>query len=125
MKVKDFSLVLGGGVARGFIHIGVWKYLQEHNLIPSEVVGSSAGAIIGAGISLGMSWQELQEIGIQFNKRKIKILDPHIGSGLIGGKKIRSFFHECFGDVTFQELSIPLKVTAVDVEEETLRIFQE
>ena len=43
----DFTLVLGGGGARGLAHIGVLKVLEKEGLIPRLIVGTSMGAIIG------------------------------------------------------------------------------
>ena len=50
-----FTLALGGGGARGWAHIGVARALEAHGLHPSRVVGTSMGAIIGAGIASGRS----------------------------------------------------------------------
>jgi len=47
-KVIPFTLVLGGGGARGLAHIGVLKSFEKINLIPSLIVGTSMGAVIGA-----------------------------------------------------------------------------
>jgi NTE family protein len=46
-KVIPFTLVLGGGGARGLAHIGVLKALEKINLLPSLIVGTSMGAVIG------------------------------------------------------------------------------
>jgi NTE family protein len=46
-KVIPFTLALGGGGARGFAHIGVLKALEKIDLIPSLIVGTSMGAVIG------------------------------------------------------------------------------
>jgi len=43
-----FGLALGGGAAKGFAHLGVLKVLEEANLIPDIIVGTSMGALIGA-----------------------------------------------------------------------------
>ncbi len=47
-KIKKFTLVLGGGGARGLAHIGVLRSLEKYNYIPSLIVGTSMGAVIGA-----------------------------------------------------------------------------
>ncbi len=43
-----FGLALGGGAAKGFAHLGVLKVLEEANLIPDLIVGTSMGALVGA-----------------------------------------------------------------------------
>ena len=47
-KVKPFTLVLGGGGARGLAHIGVLRSLEKNHLVPSLIVGTSMGALVGA-----------------------------------------------------------------------------
>src|SRR5918992_4599550 len=53
-----FTLALGGGGARGWAHIGVARALEEANLRPSLIVGTSMGALVGAGLAAGYdSWR--------------------------------------------------------------------
>jgi len=58
---RGFTLALGGGGARGWAHIGVARALEERGLRPRRVVGTSMGAIIGAGIAAGRSADEMEE----------------------------------------------------------------
>ncbi len=46
-RSRGFSLVLGGGGARGLAHIGVLRVLEREGLLPGLLVGTSMGAIIG------------------------------------------------------------------------------
>jgi NTE family protein len=46
-KVRPFTLVLGGGAARGLAHIGILKALEKIGFIPSLIVGTSMGAVVG------------------------------------------------------------------------------
>jgi NTE family protein len=56
-----FTLVLGGGGARGLAHIGVLKVLESEGMVPSLIVGSSMGAIIGGMYSQLQDSSEVQE----------------------------------------------------------------
>jgi len=47
-KVIPFTLVLGGGGARGLAHIGILRALEKNDFIPSLIVGTSMGALVGA-----------------------------------------------------------------------------
>lgn len=47
-KREGFVLALGGGGGRGLAHLGVLEVLDEHNLRPSAIVGTSIGALFGA-----------------------------------------------------------------------------
>lgn len=62
MKKTPISLVLSGGGARGFAHLGVVKALLEHQYEIQEIVGTSAGAIAGAMIASGHSPEEALRI---------------------------------------------------------------
>jgi NTE family protein len=55
-----FTLALGGGGARGWAHIGVARALEAQGLHPARVVGTSMGAIIGAGIAAGHSAAQME-----------------------------------------------------------------
>ncbi len=53
------ALVLSGGAARGFAHVGVIKALEANGLKPDLVVGTSAGALVGALYASGLTTDEL------------------------------------------------------------------
>ena len=54
-------LVLSGGGAKGLAHIGVIKALEEQNIRPDCVVGTSAGALIGGLYASGMDAKEVEK----------------------------------------------------------------
>lgn len=56
------GLVLGGGGARGFAHIGVIETLEEAGIRPDFIAGTSMGAVVGALYAAGYSPQELRQI---------------------------------------------------------------
>lgn len=56
---EPVALVLSGGSARGFAHVGVLEVLEENGLRPDIVVGSSAGALVGALYAGGLPAKEL------------------------------------------------------------------
>lgn len=69
---KPLSLALGAGGVRGFAHIGVLEALVEHGFTISEIVGSSAGAIIGAFYAaVGLSLPELRAFGLNLTSRHL------------------------------------------------------
>jgi hypothetical protein len=55
------ALVLGGGAARGFAHIGVIKALESQGIVPDIVVGTSAGSLVGALYAAGNNGFALQK----------------------------------------------------------------
>ncbi len=69
---KPLSLALGAGGVRGFAHIGVLEALAERGFSISEIVGSSAGAIIGAFYAaVGLSLPELRAFGLNLTSQHL------------------------------------------------------
>src|SRR5439155_1527560 len=67
----QFTLVLGGGGMKGVAHVGVLQALTERGLVPSQIVGSSVGALVGAAWSAGKSIAELHEIAVALVRKDI------------------------------------------------------
>jgi NTE family protein len=58
----SFGLVLSGGGARGFAHIGILKVLEEEGLRPDYITGTSMGSIIGGLYAIGYSAAQIEEM---------------------------------------------------------------
>lgn len=84
------ALVLGGGGAKGFAHIGVIRALETHHIKPDLVVGTSSGAIVGALYASGKSANELTQIALKMEHQDLLDIHPS-KQGLIEGKKLRDF----------------------------------
>lgn len=59
---KPIGLALSGGAAKGFAHLGVLQAMEEKNLKPDFISGSSAGAIVAAFYSDGYKPYEILKI---------------------------------------------------------------
>src|SRR5215469_15541114 len=70
-KPAAIGLALGGGFARGIVHIGVLKTLEAENIRVSYVAGTSVGALIGAAYCSGVSPAELEEIAVRVRFRDL------------------------------------------------------
>jgi len=116
------GLVLGGGGARGFAHIGVLKSLEKRGLEPVAIAGCSMGGIVGALIAAGYGHQGILDIVTEI--KPWKLLDVGKMGALIGGSGMAHEMGKYLPD-TFEELKIPLAVTAVDLQEGKLVIFTE
>jgi NTE family protein len=55
-------LALGGGAARGFAHIGVLEWLEEHRIPVDAVVGTSMGGLVGGAYAMGMPPHEIRAL---------------------------------------------------------------
>lgn len=56
------ALVLEGGGALGFAHIGVLDYLEKHHIPVDLVVGTSVGGLVGGLYAVGESPAEIREL---------------------------------------------------------------
>ena len=59
--LKKIGLALSGGGTKGIAQAGVLKFLKEQNMHPTEIAGTSAGAIVGAMYSWGKTPDEILE----------------------------------------------------------------
>jgi len=112
-KCSGIGLALGGGFARGIAHIGVIKVLEEENIPIQFVAGTSVGALIGAAYCSGICCDELEEIALQVRFK-------HFASwtlsryGFASNQRMIGFLNRILKVKTFEELRIPLAVTATD-----------
>lgn len=108
------GLVLGGGGARGFAHLGVIQAMFELGLKPDIISGTSAGSIIGAMIAAGRTPQECLEFFI--GKKMLHFARPTMSKKGIMTMTNMEEHLACFLNVTtFEELKIPLVITASDI----------
>lgn len=70
------ALVLSGGAARAFAHLGVLRVLEREGLRPDLVVGSSAGAMVGAYYASGKRVSEIEALAARLNLPTLIDIDP-------------------------------------------------
>lgn len=114
--------VLSGGGARGFAHLGVIKALREEGVFPSAISGTSAGAVAGAFIANGFTPEEVIEILAGKLSRKMLGWNS-LSTGLVSFKKLREYIDANLRYKTFEELPIPLYVTATSFIDGGQKIF--
>lgn len=117
---RTVALALGGGGARGLAHAGVLRALEEKGYDVEAVAGCSMGGIMGALLGSGHSSDAI--VDILENIRVRELIDFGAHGGLIGGKGIERILRSHVRK-TFEDLDVPLKVTAVDVQKGTLVVL--
>ncbi|NLR75490.1 patatin-like phospholipase family protein [Leeia aquatica] len=70
-KPVKIALVLGGGAARGFAHVGVIKVLEANGIEPKIVVGTSAGSVVGSLYAAGYSGFDLQKLALSLDQDEV------------------------------------------------------
>ena len=82
-SAPTIALVLGGGGAKGFAHVGVIKALEANNIHPNLVVGTSVGSFVGSLYASGKSAAELERIAELTGGKCLSSQDlPRLGSFL-------------------------------------------
>lgn len=112
----QIGLALSGGGARGIAHIGVLKVLEEAQISVHVLAGTSMGGIVAAIYAAGRPAAEIEQFA-----HSLRLLDiiqrDRTGLGLLGQGKIANCMQEALGgDLTFDQLKLPLALTAADLE---------
>ena len=102
------GLVLAGGGARGFAHVGVLRALEEAGLAVDLVGGTSMGAVITGVVGLGMDWQQIREISARFIS-PLKLFDPTLPVvSLFTTGKVTGLMQKIYGDALIEDLWRPI-----------------
>ena len=105
---RAVGVVLGGGGARGFAHIGMFRALAEEGIEVDVVGGTSIGAVVAGAHAHGLTADEMVGIARVFASRR-KLLDHTLPlASLMAARKVTAFFQHLFGDVRVEDLWTPL-----------------
>jgi NTE family protein len=112
------ALVLGGGAARGFAHIGVIKALEAQGIYPDLVVGTSAGSLVGALYAAGNNGFALQKLAMEMDEAAISdwsvpLFSP--SSGVIKGEAVQLYVNRAVQNQPIEKLKIPFGAVATDL----------
>jgi len=113
---RAIGVVLAGGGARGFAHIGILKALTEAGVPFDRLGGTSMGAVIAAGLALEWSIEELTERMRDAFVKENPLSDytlPLIG--LVRGKKVTNLLRENFGTGRIEEMPKPFFCVSSDL----------
>jgi NTE family protein len=111
----EITLALGGGGVRGAAHIGVLNGLEKAGYRIQALAGTSAGGIAGAVYAAGYSPEELLAEFTQLDQTNLYARLPGDGPSILGVAGINRLLERLLGERTFDELQIPLAVTALDL----------
>ncbi len=116
-EMKKIALVLGGGAAKGYAHIGVIKALEEWGLYPDVLIGTSMGALIAGFYSAGFTPAEMEKIAKEMDVRKMaKVFGISLSSqGFVSLEGVEEYLRSYLGYVKIQALKRKFVATAVDI----------
>ena len=122
-KRKKVALVLGGGGALGFAHIGVIDILTQNGVPIDFVVGTSMGAVIGAGYCAGKSVQELTQLSENMTLGKMFDVNVNL-KGLMSGRRITKFLKTVYNYANIEDLPTKFACNAVDLVSCSTHVFE-
>jgi NTE family protein len=107
---------------KGLAHVGVLAALEEHAVLPVDLVGSSVGALVAASWCAGLSAAELTTIALELKRTDLfriahrdMALKRMSSPGLYRREPLEHFVDGLLGDVTFSDLRRPLLVNTLDL----------
>lgn len=115
-------VVLGGGGLKGLGHIGAWRALEEADLEPAGIVGTSIGALMGVCLGAGMSWKKLEGLARNLERedivrvrRRAVWINGVKSSSLYDGDALREYLASVLPIGDWSELETTVRVNAVDL----------
>ena len=120
------GVVLSGGGARAYAHIGALKALREAGTPIDFIGGASMGAVIGAGPALGWSDEELEH----HIRQAFVLSDPlaDIAPPIIAmthARKVKAMMKEAFGDVQMEDMLLPFFAVSTNLTSGKLEVHRE
>ncbi len=109
------GLVLAGGGARGWAHLGALRALEQAGMEFDWVAGASMGAIVSAGCALGWSSEQLQELAARFSNPR-KLLDYTLPyASVTSTRNITTLLKTLFAGVDIEDTWHPFFCVSADL----------
>jgi len=122
-STAKLALVLGGGAARGFAHIGVIKALEAQGIVPDLIVGTSAGSVVAAIYAGGAGGFELQKFALDLDDKTIT--DWTVPDrGFIRGEALQNYINKHLSNRPMEALPRRLAVVATDLRSGEMVVFR-
>ena len=117
LEAPRVALVLGGGGAKGFAHVGVIKALAQNGITPTIVVGTSVGSVVGSLYASGINANRLEQLAL--TTADSELLDFTLSSqGFIEGIKLKNFINANVKGQSIEDF--PITFAAIAAERSTL-----
>ncbi|MBE7076900.1 MAG: hypothetical protein E7374_03290 [Clostridiales bacterium] len=114
--MKKFALVLGGGSAKGFAHVGILKILEKHGIIPDLIVGTSMGAVIGGIYAVDKDLEDLEYLSKKFDKLgSFNVFSALFKGNLLSPKRFEKSIKRAVGEAEHLNTKIPFVAVATDI----------
>ncbi|MEG1556086.1 MAG: patatin-like phospholipase family protein [Bacteroidales bacterium] len=127
MAQKSVGIVLSGGGALGYAHVGALQALEESGIVPQYIAGASMGAIVGIFYANGMSPKEIYDMVYAERFYKItKILSLVVGKdkmGLSSHKNILNLMNKYISHNSFDSLQKKFFVSVTNLSKQSAHLI--
>jgi len=126
---RRVTAVLSGGGAKAAAQLGALEIAAQHGVVPTRFVGTSMGAVIGAGLAAGLS---IAEVGTRLRAvsrddvaalDRTAILKGMFAQSLFRGPRLRETLARLLPVSQFADLKLPLSATATDLDSGEQLVF--
>jgi len=125
---RRLGITLIGGATLGLSQLGMLEVFERNRIAIDMIVGTGFGAFIGACYALGIDLSRLTRYLVSWAMEQTYFFRVHsfvFRGKLLHGKRLQDLFETFLQDVYFEELQIPLHVTALNVRAGRGVIFRE
>lgn len=119
-RPPKIALVLGGGAARGFAHVGVLRVLEDARIPVELIVGTSVGSLVGALYADGYNARALELLSRDLDRGDFfdfGIAPALFGTGLARGARLERWVKEHLRARQIEQLAIPYAAVATDLDD--------
>jgi len=115
--LKAVRLALSGSGFLAAAHVGAVVALHDAGISIKEFAGSSGGSIVAAMAAAGMSPDQMKELALGDSFKDLLVWNPSalLHKGYCSGDALLEWLSSNLGDITFNEVFIPLTVMTTDV----------
>jgi predicted acylesterase/phospholipase RssA/CRP-like cAMP-binding protein len=117
-----YGLVLSGGGARGFAHLGVVRALHEHGVPIDQVAGCSMGSAIAAAVALDLRGEELLTLAERQFHRLLDYTLPVVS--IVKGRRIMANIEATLGGWDIEDLWLPFYCVSTNLTKSRLEVHR-
>lgn len=121
LRQEPFTLTMSSGFFSFYAHTGMLQALEEEQLLPQRLTGSSAGALIAGCWASGLDSESIKKI--LFELKRQDFWDPGFGWGLLKGQKFQGILKRILPASTFEDCRAKLALSAYDTKSKSAVVF--
>ena len=112
---RSIGLVLSGGGARGYAHLGVWRALEELEVSVDYIGGTSMGALLAATFAMGLNYREIVQQSETVANPKTLFDYTLPFAALMASRKLTRLCHRLYGQRQVEDLWVPFFSVATNL----------